>query len=92
VLVTFKQDVDGTEKDEGSGHTKVTPTQFAAMGFAYFDETSGAKGDDALLHSVDWLIRKIGQTGELRPNMSEPPLAQGSQKVHLSFSTHPLAS
>jgi outer membrane protein OmpA-like peptidoglycan-associated protein len=79
-LVEFmrsKQADDGTEKDEGGGKT-ATPTQFAAMGYAYFDEVTGAKSDESLLKHVDWLIKQLGPTGELVPDMDEPPIAQGS--------------
>jgi outer membrane protein OmpA-like peptidoglycan-associated protein len=79
-LVEFmrsRQDEDGTEKDQGSG-TKATPTQFAAMGLAYFDESTGAKNDETLLKHVDWLSKRLQPSGELVPDMDEPPLAQGS--------------
>ena len=79
-LVEFmrtKQADDGTEKDEGAG-TKATPTQFAAMGYAYFDEVTGVKSDQSLLKHVDWLTKQLGPTGELVPDMEEPPIAQGS--------------
>ena len=80
-LVEFmrtKQAEDGTEKDEGTGGTRATPTQFAAMGYAYFDEVTGVKSDQALLKHVDWLTKQLGTTGELVPDMEEPPIAQGS--------------
>ena len=68
---------DGTEKDEGSD-TKSTPTQFAAMGYAYFDEATGAQNDEALLKHANWMLKKLKPTGELVPDMDEPPIAQGS--------------
>jgi len=80
-LVEFmrtKQADDGTEKDEGAAGTRATPTQFAAMGYAYFDEVTGVKSDQSLLKHVDWLSRQLGPAGELAPDMEEPPIAQGS--------------
>jgi outer membrane protein OmpA-like peptidoglycan-associated protein len=72
-----KQDDDGHEKDEGS-NTKVTPTQFAAMAYAYRDEVAGAKTDESLLKHVDWLGKQSKPSGELEPDHNEPPIDQGS--------------
>jgi len=68
---------DGHEKDEGSD-TKSTPTQFAAMGYAFFDEATGVQSDEALSRHAEWLIKQLKPTGELQPDMDEPPIAQGS--------------
>jgi outer membrane protein OmpA-like peptidoglycan-associated protein len=79
-LVAFmrtKQADDGTEKDEGAGKT-ITPTQFAAMGYAYFDDVSGVKSNPSLLKHVDWLTKQLEPTGELIPDYEEPPIIQGS--------------
>lgn len=79
-LINFmrsKQDTDGSEKDEGGG-TKVSPTQFAAMAYAYHDEVAGAKTDESLLKHVDWLSKQLKRTGELEPDHNEPPIDQGS--------------
>jgi len=79
-LVAFtrsKQDTDGHEVDEGSD-THFTPTQFAAMGLAYYDEANGTKTDSVLRSYVRWLTGHVKPTGELQQDMDEPPIAQGS--------------
>jgi outer membrane protein OmpA-like peptidoglycan-associated protein len=72
-----KQDTDGHEKDEGSD-SRSTPTQFAAMGLAYYDESNGTKSDSALRRYVDWLAARAKPTGELDLDTQEPPISQGS--------------
>jgi outer membrane protein OmpA-like peptidoglycan-associated protein len=72
-----KQDSDGHEVDDGSD-THSTPTQFAAMGLAYYDEASGTKTDSVLRGYVRWLTGHVKPTGELQQDMDEPPIAQGS--------------
>jgi outer membrane protein OmpA-like peptidoglycan-associated protein len=72
-----KQDTDGHEVDEGSD-THYTPTQFAAMGLAYYDEAAGTKTDSALRRYVRWLTGHVKPTGEVQQDMEEPPIAQGS--------------
>jgi outer membrane protein OmpA-like peptidoglycan-associated protein len=72
-----KLDADGHEIDQGSD-THFTPTQFAAMGIAYYDEANGTKTDPALRRYVSWLAAHIKASGELEGDMDEPPIAQGS--------------
>jgi outer membrane protein OmpA-like peptidoglycan-associated protein len=72
-----KQDTDGHEIDAGAD-TRFTPTQFAAMGLAYYDEARGAKTDSALRRYVHWLAEHAKPTGEVPQDMEEPPIAQGS--------------
>ncbi len=79
-LVEFtrsKQDTDGHEVDAGSD-THFTPTQFAAMGVAYYDEATGTRADTVLRRYVQWLTGHVKPTGELQQDMEEPPIAQGS--------------
>jgi outer membrane protein OmpA-like peptidoglycan-associated protein len=77
VFTRSKQDSDGTEKDEGA-ETKFTPTQFAAMSMAYYDESMGVKIDSTLRRYVNWLSDHMHPNGELPLDMTEPPIAQGS--------------
>jgi len=72
-----KQDDDGHEKDEGSGN-QLTPTHFAAMGMAYFDEGSGVKNDSTLLRYVDWMIGRVDSTGAFPQDYEQAPIAQGT--------------
>jgi outer membrane protein OmpA-like peptidoglycan-associated protein len=72
-----KQHADGHEIDEGSD-THFTPTQFAAMGLAYYDEANGAKTDAVLRGYAGWLAGNSKPTGELQQDQDEPPIAQGS--------------
>ncbi|HUE10216.1 MAG TPA: OmpA family protein [Steroidobacteraceae bacterium] len=79
-LATFtrsKHDADGHEIDEGSD-THYTPTQFAAMGLAYYDEANGTKTDSVLRGYVNWLAAHLKPDGELQQDEDEPPIAQGS--------------
>jgi outer membrane protein OmpA-like peptidoglycan-associated protein len=72
-----KQDDDGHEKDEGADN-KLTPTQFAAMGMAYFDEANGIKNDSTLQRYVDWMTSRFAPTGAFPSDFEEPPIAQGT--------------
>lgn len=71
------QDTDGHEKDLGAGNT-LTPTQFAAMGMAYYDDVKGVKTDSTLRRYVNWLTSHLQPTGELPQDFVEPPIAQGT--------------
>jgi outer membrane protein OmpA-like peptidoglycan-associated protein len=73
----LKQHADGHEIDEGSD-THYTPTQFAAMGVAYYDEANGTKTDPVLRGYVSWLAEHQKPSGELQQDEDEPPIAQGS--------------
>ena len=53
-------------------------TVFAAMSFAYLDQMSANKPDGALLKFADWLADKQQATGEVTPDLDEPPICQGS--------------
>jgi outer membrane protein OmpA-like peptidoglycan-associated protein len=70
------QDTDGHEIDLGVGNT-LTPTQFAAMGMAYYDDAGGVKNDATLRRYVNWLKGHLQPTGELPQDLTEPPIAQG---------------
>ena len=72
-----KQDTDGHEVDAGAD-TRFTPTQFAAMGLAYYDEARGMKADSTLRRYVHWLAANARPSGEVPQDMQEPPIAQGS--------------
>jgi outer membrane protein OmpA-like peptidoglycan-associated protein len=71
------QDSDGHEKDLGAGNS-LTPTQFAAMGIAYYDDANGVKSDAPLRRYVNWLTSHLQPTGELPQDFTEPPIAQGT--------------
>ena len=79
-LATFtskKQDDDGHEKDEGGG-TQFTPTHFAAMGMAYYDEANGIKSDSTLQRYEDWMTSRFDPTGAFPPDFEEAPIVQGT--------------
>ena len=80
-LATFtrmKQTKEGIV-DFHNGEAKVTPTAFAAMGIAYFDEVTGVKHDDVFLKYVTWLAEHQDRTGALLADWrEEPPIVQGS--------------
>lgn len=52
--------------------------QFAAMSFAYLDQMGDNKPDRTLLKFADWLAGKQQPTGEVTPDLDEPPICQGS--------------
>jgi outer membrane protein OmpA-like peptidoglycan-associated protein len=72
-----KQDNDGHEKDEGGGN-RFTPTHFAAMGMAYYDEANGIKSDATLRRYVDWMTGQIDATGAFPIDFDKPPISQGT--------------
>jgi outer membrane protein OmpA-like peptidoglycan-associated protein len=72
-----KQDEDGHEKDEGSGNL-LTPTHFAVMGMAYYDEANGVKQDSALQRYADWMVGRMDPTGAFPQDFEEAPIAQGT--------------
>jgi outer membrane protein OmpA-like peptidoglycan-associated protein len=76
-FIRSKQDKDGHEIDAGSD-THFSPTQFAAMGIAYYDEANDTKADSVLRGYVHWLVKHLKPTGELQLDEDEPPIAQGS--------------
>jgi outer membrane protein OmpA-like peptidoglycan-associated protein len=76
-FTSMKQDDDGHEKDEGADN-KLTPTHFAAMGMAYYDEANGIKSDPTLRRYVDWMISHVGSTGAFPQDFDESPIAQGT--------------
>lgn len=59
-FTTSKQQKDGSYEraDEGS-------TQFAAMGLSYWDDLESVKQNSALLKSVDYLVAKQKETGDM---------------------------
>jgi outer membrane protein OmpA-like peptidoglycan-associated protein len=65
-----------------SSHTPadqpVMATQFAAMSFAYLDQMADTKPDRTLLKFADWLAAKQLPTGEVAPDLDEPPICLGS--------------
>ncbi|HYA62925.1 MAG TPA: OmpA family protein, partial [Candidatus Sulfotelmatobacter sp.] len=72
-----KQDDDGHEKDEGAGN-QLTPTHFAAMGMAYYDEANGVKSDSTLQRYVDWMMGRVDSTGTFPQDYEQAPIAQGT--------------
>jgi outer membrane protein OmpA-like peptidoglycan-associated protein len=76
-ITRLTQDASGYERDLGSG-TQTTPTHFAAMGFAYYDEAEGVKTDATLRRYVNWMTSHVNPTGEYPQDMTEAPIAQGT--------------
>lgn len=72
-----KQDEDGHEKDEGAGNL-LTPTHFAVMGMAYYDEANGVKKDSTLRRYADWMVGRMDPTGAFPQDFEEAPIAQGT--------------
>jgi squalene cyclase len=72
-FVETKQNKDGSYFD----HAHVAATQFAVMGLSAENSVSGAKSP-ALLKSIDWLLTKQQQTGEIPADHNEPPIVQGT--------------
>jgi outer membrane protein OmpA-like peptidoglycan-associated protein len=72
-----KQQDDGHELDEGAGN-KLSPTHFAAMGLAYYDEANDVKKDATLVRYVDWMDGNIDPSGAYVQDFIEPPVEQGS--------------
>lgn len=71
------QVADGHEKYDGYD-TVTTPTHFAAMGMAYYDEANSIKDDAVLKRYADWMTRKMSLTGEFPQDMEYVPIAQGT--------------
>lgn len=79
-LVDFtclKQDKDGHELDQGAGN-QLTPTHFAAMGAAYYDEANDIQKDANLVQYVDWMNGHIDANGAFEQDDDEPPVDQGT--------------
>jgi outer membrane protein OmpA-like peptidoglycan-associated protein len=68
------------QRDDGSeihDQSKVSPTQYAAMGLAYFDQATELKNDPAFIKSVTWVAAHQQPSGAVKPDWDEPPIAQG---------------
>jgi outer membrane protein OmpA-like peptidoglycan-associated protein/putative NIF3 family GTP cyclohydrolase 1 type 2 len=77
VLADFtraKQRDDGTEENDQS---TVSPTQYAAMGLAYFDQATELKNDPVFIKSANWLVGHQQPSGAVEPDWDEPPISQG---------------
>lgn len=73
----FKQYKDGHELDEGGGN-QLSPTHFAAMGLAYYDEANDIKKDATLVRYADWMNGHIDPQGAFEQDYEEPPIDQGT--------------
>jgi outer membrane protein OmpA-like peptidoglycan-associated protein len=76
-FTSMKQDNDGHEMEDDSGH-QLTATHFAAMGMSYFDEANGIKSDPNLRRYVDWMASRFTASGSFPIDYVNPPIAQGT--------------
>jgi len=71
------QDPDGHERYEGNDEV-ATPTHFAAMGLAYYDDANGVKTDPLLKRYADWMMTKVAADGSFPQDLGYAPVSQGT--------------